>query len=92
MMHHVPQTRLTLPAVAGRLERGVRPQQELRHAKFRSSTVHAYLAGATEAELAALGGSLIRMPWSGAFNFLASFRGLPLGGGKLLKKPGFFVF
>jgi hypothetical protein len=25
MMHHVPRTRLTAPAVAGRLERGVRP-------------------------------------------------------------------
>ncbi len=24
MMHHVPQTRLTAPAVAGQLERGVR--------------------------------------------------------------------
>jgi hypothetical protein len=26
MMHHVPRTRLTAPAVAGQLERGVRPQ------------------------------------------------------------------
>jgi hypothetical protein len=27
MMHHVPQPGLTLPAVAGRLERGVRHQR-----------------------------------------------------------------
>ena len=27
MMQHVPRTRLTLPAVAGRLERGVRPHR-----------------------------------------------------------------
>jgi signal peptidase II len=26
-----------------------------------------------------------------AFSFLASFKGLPLGGGRLLKKPGFRV-
>jgi hypothetical protein len=36
MMHHVPRTRLTLPAVAGRLERGVRPH--LAHLRACSAT------------------------------------------------------